>query len=84
MEDINLTPLLPGFEIFENITLISFNPQAVGMAVARSEGFEIDSRGHFTANEIQNATNVKFGSLGLIFNFNFYHKLFSSLKITYS
>ena len=82
MEDINLTPLLPGFEIFENITLISFNPQAVGMAVARSEGFEIDSRGHFTANRIQNVTNVKFRALAYIFHSKFDDKLFSSLKVT--
>ena len=51
------------------------------MAVARPFGFEIDSRGHFTANEIQNAINVKFRSLALIFNSKFDHKLFSFLKI---
>ena len=44
------------------------NPQAVGMAVARPLGFEIDFRGHFTANKIQNVTNVKFRSLALVFN----------------
>ena len=40
-----------------------FNLQAVGMAVARPQGFESDSRVHFTANKIQNVTNVKFRSL---------------------
>ena len=35
-----------------------FNPQAVGMAVARPKGFENDYRGHFTAIKIQNVTNV--------------------------
>ena len=61
---------------------IVINPKAVGMAVARPWGFEIDSRGHFTVNKIQNVTNVKFRSLALVFNSKFDHKLFSSLKIT--
>ena len=47
---------------------IVINPKAVGMAVARPWGFEIDSRGHFTVNKIQNVTNVKFRSLALVFN----------------
>ena len=59
-----------------------FNPRAVGMAVARPQGFEIDSRGHFTANKIQNVTNLKFRSLALTFNSKFDHKLLSSSKIT--
>ena len=52
------------------------------MAVARPYGFEIDSRGHFTANKIQNVRNVKFRSLALISYSKFGYKLFSSLKIT--
>ena len=43
---------------------------------------EIDSRGHFTANKIQNVNNVKFRSLALVFYSKFDKKLFSSLKIT--
>ena len=35
------------------------------MAIARAKGFEIDPREHFTANKIQNVTNVKLRSLNL-------------------
>ena len=57
-------------------TTLNVNPQAGGMAVARPNGFEYFSRGHFTAKKIQNITNVKFRSLALIFNSKFDHKLF--------
>ena len=58
----------------KNLSGKYLNPQAVGMAVARPQGFEIDSRGHFTANKIQNVTNVKLRSLALVFNSKFDHK----------
>ena len=61
---------------------MALNPQAVGMAVAWPQDFEIDSRGHFTAKKIQNVIKVKFTSLALVFHCKFDHKLFSSLKIT--
>ena len=35
------------------------NPQTGGMAVSQPYGFDLFSRGHFTANKIQNVTNVK-------------------------
>ena len=65
--------VIVGIRKFLDVYSNNFNPQAGGMAVAWPYGFEKFSRGHFTANKIQNVTNVKFRSLALIFNSKFDH-----------
>ena len=76
MKNITLTWSFILSRVLWTVAYGTLTPQAGGMTVARSYGFEEFSRGHFTANKIQNVTNVKFRSLALILNFKFDHELF--------